>query len=239
MRNIIKLTQGELFRLVKYMILPVSLITSIIWIIIFLLLSKQEALKLAPLFIYTDVTLMSVILLGASHHFEKQEDTIKTMMIMPVSTAEILTSKVIASMVLGLESTLVTALALYFIHGVVLDYLLMFLFVLVAGAAHAEIGFLLSLISRDFTTMLGWMMIYMFVFSIPTIFFMFGIIDAKYEWLLMISPSHAASNLMASAITGSYDTPKLIVALAYLAVLTFVLFKYAVYPKFKTDAVRG
>jgi len=234
-----RLVSGELKRLLKYNILPVSLATAVIWIILFLFLSGKEAHEIAPLLIFVDVAAMSILLLGASHHLEKQEGTIRTMMVMPISLGQILTAKTIASMVLAIESTVVTSAALFFIHGVTFNYFLLLLFVVIAGAAHAAIGLFLSLGSKDFTSMLGLLMGYMFLFTIPSILYSFGVIDPKYEWLLMISPSHSASHLIASAVTGEFEIAMTIAACVYLALLAAALFKFSVYPRFKDNAARG
>ncbi|MFY9471317.1 MAG: ABC transporter ATP-binding protein [Bacillota bacterium] len=109
----------------------------------------------------------------------------------------------------------------------------------VAGVAHAAIGLVLSLRSRDFTSMLGLLMAYMFVFTIPSILFSLGVIDAKYDWLLMISPSHCANYLIRAAVSGDFETTTAAAACAYLAILAAGLFKFAVYPSFKDNAVRG
>ncbi|HHU78398.1 MAG TPA: ABC transporter permease [Clostridiales bacterium] len=239
MSILIKLAMGELKRLVRYKILPVSLATAIIWIVFFLFLSETEALEIAPLLIIVDAAAMSILLLGASHHLEKQEGTIRTMMVMPVSLGQILTAKTAASMVLALESAVVTSAALFFIHGITFNYGLLLLFVAIAGAAHAAIGFFISLRSRDFTYMLVLLMAYMFLFTIPSFLLNLGLIDVKYEWLLMLSPSHSASRLIISAVTGDFDLVLTTAGCLYLILLTAVLFKFTVYPMFKDNAARG
>lgn len=239
MKSLAELIAGELKRLIKYNILPVSLVTAIIWIVLFLFLSKEEAFELAPILIFVDVSAMSILLLGASHHLEKQAGTIRTMMVMPVSLWQIITAKTVSSMILALESVLVTSVALYLIHGVTFNYILLLIFVAIAGAAHAAIGFALSLRSRDFTAMLGKLVGYMFIFTIPSILFSIGVIDEKYEWLLMLSPSHSSSHLITSALTGEFKLVMTIAACAYLAVLSGVLFKFEVHPRFKDNAARG
>ncbi|HPT78500.1 MAG TPA: ABC transporter permease [Candidatus Atribacteria bacterium] len=239
MSVLIKLVMGELGRLVRYKILPVSLATAVIWIVIFLLLSENEAREVAPLLIIVDVAAMSILLLGASYHLEKQEGTIKTMIVMPISLGQILTAKTIASMVLALESAVVTSAALYFIHRITFNYAVLLLFVAIAGAAHAAIGFFLSLRSRDFTYMLVLLIGYMFLFTMPSFLFNIGLIDAKYEWLLMLSPSHSASRLIISAVAGDFNIPMTIAGCLYLMLITAVLFKYTVYPMFKDNATRG
>jgi fluoroquinolone transport system permease protein len=239
MKNFTRLIRGELRRLISYNILPISLVTAFIWVIIFLFISKEEARNIAPLLIFVDVSMMLLIFIGASLHFEKQEGTIKSMMMMPVSLVEILAAKTLSSLVLGLESGIITSAALYFIHGITYNYLLLLIFIIIAGVSHASIAFLLALNSKDFTSNLGLVMAYIIPFQLPAILFTFGIIDSKYEWLLMISPSHSAETLITSAVSGEYDTVKIIIGCVYLMLLTAVLLRFAVYPKYKSNAVRG
>ncbi len=239
MNNFLRLTLGELNRLVKYMILPISLVTSLIWIIVFFLINAKEAMSLAPLAIFTDVALMSVVLIGAAHHLEKQEGSIKSLFMTPVSIGQILAAKVISSMVLAVESFIIIAAALYFIHGITFNYLMMFIYIVIASCAHAAIGFFLSLISFDFSSMLGYLMAYMFVFAIPSVLFSFGMINEKYEWILFVSPAHSASVLIGSAITGDGELWKIIFAVCFLVILSAVLFRSAVYPKFKRGSIRS
>lgn len=239
MNTTMKLLAGELNRLVKYMILPISLLVSAIWVGIFLFISAAEALTLAPVFIFMDVGIMSVILVGSAYHLEKQEGTVRSMLMMPVSMGQILTAKAIASMVLAIESTVVVVFGLYFIHGIWVDAGLLVLYVVVGSAAHAAIGFVLSLLSRDFTALLGFMLAYMLLFAVPGMLYMFNLIPASFEFIMYISPSYAASSLISSAMADSMSTGRVIASVAYLAVLAAVLFRFVVYPMFKDRAVRG
>ncbi len=239
MNKYLKLVNGELKRLITYKILPVSLVTGLIWITILFFLSAVEARVIAPLFIFVDLSMMIILLIGASHHLEKQEGTIKTMMVMPVTLGQILIAKVAGSLVLGVQSVVLTCLALYLIHGITFNYGLLLLVTIIVAVVHSAIGFFLALNSRDFTFMRGWMMAYIFPFVIPTILFMFEIIPQKYEWLLMISPSHSGSNLIKYVTSGDFGIWQLIGSCAYLIILSGVLFRLAVYPTFKSHAVRG
>ncbi|HHY31202.1 MAG TPA: ABC transporter permease [Syntrophaceticus sp.] len=239
MRNTSRLILGELHRLVIYKILPISLLVAIFWVIILLFVSKEDALNVAPLFVIIDVCMMSILLIGASHHLEKQEGTIKSMMMMPISLGQILIAKFVASLVLGIESVIIISAALFFIHGLTFNYALLLFFIIIAGAVHAAIAFFLSLSSKDFSSMLVLLMAYLIPLGIPTMLFAFGMIDAKYEWILMLSPVHSSSNLITSAISGEFEVSKVIIGCVYLVLLTAALFKFAVYPKFKNNAVRG
>lgn len=237
MKGMLKLLKGELKRLVLYKILPVSLVTSLIWIGIFLFISAEEARELLPMLIFVDASLMAVILVGASHHLERQEGVIKSMMIMPVSMGQILCSKIIASMVLAVEAAVIASLALLVIHGVTVNYALLLLYVVIVGTAHAAIGFFLALHSRDFAAMLAFYMAYMIPMTLLPMLNVFGIISIN-EWLMFISPSQSSLVMLSSAVA-EYDAVKVVAACAYLAALSFVLIRFAVYPKFKNVSVRG
>ncbi|HHT64470.1 MAG: ABC transporter permease subunit [Caldicoprobacterales bacterium] len=239
MKTTVKLLLGELKRLIRYKILPVSLVTALLWFALFLFLSREESFFIAPLLIYVDSTIMVILLVGAFNHLERQDGTISTMMVLPVSIGSILTAKAAASMMLALSSMVVTAAALYFIHNLVFDYAALFLFILLTGVSHGAIGFFLALNTRNFSSMLGLLMAYIVVFTLPTILFTFGILDARYDKLLMISPSHSAETLIRSAVTGMYNAGIILAACAWLLGLTFVLYRFAIYPKFKRCGVRG
>ena len=234
-----KLIAGEFKRLTKYNILTASQATAGIWVLLLLFMSAREALRIAPLLIFVDVSAMSILLLGASHHLEKQDGTMKTMMVLPVTTGQILAAKTCASVALTLGSAVATAVALYLIHRITFNYAFLLLFDIVACVDHAAIGLVLSLRSRGFNAMLGLLMAYMFVFTIPSIMFSLDVIDARHEWLLMISPSHCANHLMRAVVSGDISTGTAIGACAYLTILAAVLFKFAVFPSFKDNVVRG
>jgi len=239
MRTLSKLLAGELKRMVSYKILPVSLATSLIWIALFFFLSWAEAVQMAPLMIFMDAGMMSVLLIGAAHHLERQEGTVKSIMVMPVAIGQVLGAKVAASIVLGLQSTIVTCTALYFIRGITVDYGLLILFVALSCAAHGAIGFSLAIISRDFSSMLALLMVYVLLFMVPSILFEVRVIPESFQWLLMLSPSYAAQYLITGAVTGRMVIGKALFASGYLIVISLLLYAFHVAPGFKRHAVRG
>ena len=239
MKKTLKLVTGDIKRLVNYKILPISIATTLLWVVIIFFVKKDEALFIAPFLIFVDVSLMSLVFLGASFHFERQENTVKAMMVMPVSLVEIMMSKITSSIFLGLTSAFLTSIALFFIHGITYNYLLLFVFVIIAGAAHGAIGLLMAISTRDFTTMLGLMMLYTIVFSLPSILVDFEVISVKYEKILFISPAHSSSELINTVMTGNMDTANVLLASFYLIIGTFCIIKFLVYPRYKEYAVRG
>ena len=55
----------------------------------------------------------------------------------------------------------------------------------------------------------------------------------------MLSPSHSASRLIISAVSGDFDPAITAAGCLYLMLLTALLFKFTVYPMFKDNAARG
>lgn len=239
MNKLIKLVNGEMMRLFKYHILTVSTFVSFIWLALFLLVDQAEAQELAPLFLFADMAVMSVLLLGASFYLEKQEGTLSATLMLPITIADILIAKTVASIVMGLISAVVLSLGLYVIYGLVLNYLLLLLYVLITITANAAIGFVLSLWARDFNQLLGLLMAYMFIFTLPPIFMAFGIIPATYENYLIVSPAYGTSYLMTAVVKGFAFNAKTMLIIGYLVALAYILFRFVVYPRFKKNITRG
>jgi len=165
MRSAMRLTAGELKRLISYKLLARTLFTSFIWVIVYLFMTKEDAADIAPLFLFVDVCVVSMLLIGASFYLEQQESTIKSIMVLPVSLGQILSSKVVASLVLGLVSVAITCIAIFLIHGIWLNYALLLLFVLLAAAAHAAIGFSLALYGKNLGSMVLLVIAYLHIFT--------------------------------------------------------------------------
>ena len=179
MSSLVKLFLGEMKRMVSYKILPISVATSMIWVVLFSLLSAEEARRFAPLLLYTDAGVMSLLLAGAFHHLERIDGTVKTMMVLPVSTGQIILAKALAAAALGLISALVVSLALYFLHGITLRYLVLLLTIAAAAMAHAAIGLVIALKARDFSGTLGGVMLFIMLIFVPAILLETGLIPRE------------------------------------------------------------
>ncbi len=140
---------------------------------------------------------------------------------------------------LTLITVTITCAAVYFIHDISFNYTLLLLFVIFAAIAHAAIGFALALLGKNLGSMLIMVIAYILVFAVPSILLALNIIDAQYEWIMMLSPSHAARALFSSVAAGEFEWSKTLFSCIYLPVLTAVLMKFVVCPKFKNRAVRG
>jgi len=239
MINLAKLFLGEMKRMASYKILPISIATSLIWVVLFSLLSVSEAQRFAPLLLYMDAGVMSLLLAGAFHHLERTDGIVKTMMVLPVSTGQIILAKALAAAVLGLISALVVSLALLFLHGIVLRYLALALVVAATAMAHAAIGLSIALKTRDFSGTLGGIMLFILLVFVPAVLLETGLISRNLAWLVMLSPSAAATETLNYAAGTTRDLLKAIAGIVYLSALAGLLYRFVVLKLFRSHASVG
>ncbi len=201
MSRLKKLFFGEMKRLVSYKILPVSVGTSVIWVVVFALMSEMEALRFAPMLLYMDAGLMSLLLAGAFHHLERTDGTARTMMVLPVTLGEIILSKAMAAAALGLLSAVVVSVSLYFLHGIVFRFVWLAVAVLSAAMAHGALGLAVALKSRDFSATLGGVMAAFIMLFVPVILLETGAIPQSWAWAVMKSLRGSTLSPMARPMT--------------------------------------
>jgi fluoroquinolone transport system permease protein len=238
MNNLLKLVRGELARLNKNKILPISIFVSLIWVLIIGFSPIEEVMGLIPMLLVADAGMMSIIYLAASFYFEKQEGSIKSQLVLPVKVQDILFSKVLASIVLSLASTIVIVLTVIFVHQLKINLFLLFVYIILIVSSHAALGFVIILNSRDFGQMLGIYAAYALLFFLPTILSVFEIIPKRMDIYLLISPTHAAQTLLQSPFT-DMDFLSELIAFFYLLFLGFGIFLFYVNKKFKEYAIAG
>ena len=73
MSNLATLFRGELERMKKYHILTASIVAALILFGVLYLINTDDVSSLFPLLLFIDATSMSILLIGATVFFEKQE----------------------------------------------------------------------------------------------------------------------------------------------------------------------
>ncbi len=232
------LFKGEIFRLFKYKIMWFSIMLSILWVIVLSLSAKEEAKSLMPFLLVIDTGMMSIILLASSFYFEKQEGTIKTMFVAPVSISQLLSAKLVASLVAGVISMALVALALLLIHGVVINYALALLYTILSTLAHISIGYIIILYSGDFMAFLIKYMGLAIAFMVPALLVLINVIPATFEGIAIISPSYAAQYLIDSLFVAKNGW-LIALSVTTLTMIPTILLPLVVYPQFKQFAIRG
>lgn len=240
--NLLNLIAGEINRAVKYKVLTIGAGVSFIWlaVIFFTRSNTAELSMIVPLLIFADVAMMSTMLIGASIFFEKQEGSIRSVIIAPVTIGQILISKLVNAIFIAIVSALIVSIGTIIMTDIKINVFALIIYVVVIAGSHSAIGFGISMVSKDFNSMLINYMMFVIVFMMPPILFMFNVIPDKYEMLLLISPSQAGNILISSTLSvADTDWYKIAISFIYLAAITYIAMRYFVYNKFLKDAVRG
>ena len=239
MNNLINLIKGEMIRLIKYKIFYAGLVVSLIWVFIIGLSEKEAILELIPALLLMDAGLMSIILLSASFFLEKQEGTIKSVLVAPVKLSELLIAKIIASVITALISTILVVATAIIVHKLEINLFLLFIYILIVVISHVAIGLVITLFSKDFGGMLGLYMLYALIGLLPSVFFIVGIIPESLNDFLLISPTYAAQMLLNSIFVEGTKLYLIVIALGYLAIISVLLYLGVIYKKYKKYAIGG
>lgn len=240
MNKLLLLIKGELTRLTKYHVTTVSMLVAVVWFLLLYFLDDQDLLmEMLPFVIIIDATMMSVIFIGSVMFFEKTESTFSTMLVTPVTNAELILSKAIANTLHSMFSSTLVILVFFIVKQVDVVW-----YIIIPGLAlsifmHSLLGFVFSFHSKDFTTLLVNVMIYSFVITIPVVLHYFDLILKADIWdtLLLIVPTQAAIELIVAGFGTALDY-KFVVSIVVLLLYAILGYYLYVKPKFKEYAVK-
>ena len=218
------LLAGDLQRMGKYHILTASLAAALLWIAILYFIDIQDITLIFPLLIFIDATSMAIILVGAVMFFERQEGSIKTLLVSPVSKVEYSLSKSLTTVFSSVVTLLILYCYAYFYKEIDLHLGILLVGVLLVALFHSLLGFILTFYSRDFTGLLMNMMKYLFVFMLPVLLEYLEILQHELaEALIYVAPTKASMTLLLAS-TGEVAPWETAYALGYLGVGSVVLF---------------
>ncbi|MDP2426167.1 MAG: ABC transporter permease [Candidatus Izemoplasmatales bacterium] len=238
MNSFLHLLKGEVLRLVRYKIIFFGILVSLIWVVLIYFLDAQTAKGFMPFLAMLDAGMMSVILLGATFFLEKQEGSIKTLLVSPVSLVQVLAAKVGSAIISAMISVVMVLGSGFVFHGIQTNFLLVFLYVFVIVLSHTAIGYVITLRSKDFMSMMMKFAGLSLLLMIPSFLYLLGVIEEQLNWLLLLSPMYAAQYLIQS-IHSSADLLLIVGSTLYLALLGTFLYGKVVYPRFKEFAIGG
>lgn len=225
MNKFTTLLLGELQRMKKYNILTAGILVNLIWIGVLYFVDVEDISSLVPILVYIDATAMSMVLIGATLFYEKQEGTIRTLLVAPISKGEYIFAKTFAN----ITSNLITLLVIY-VYGKLFKEINLNLLGLIGSVVliaffHSMIGFVLTFYTKDFTEMLMGMMKYTFIFSIPVLLEQIGFIKNEIiDKILFLVPTKSATILL-EGTAGGIDTYKILFAMVYLIIASLVLYR--------------
>ncbi len=207
MKNLSVLLKGEVDRLRKYHILAASLLVAFIWIGVMQLTEIDDVTGIFPLFLFLDATSMSMVLIGVSMFFEREENTLKAIFVSPVTKKEYISAKIIGNILSNMQTLVLLYLYAWIFKEININILTLVVYVILISIFHSLIGFLLAYHTKSFTELLTGMIMFMFVLLIPVVLEEVGIITV--EWLrnvLYLLPTKAALLLLNS--TSAMSTVK-------------------------------
>jgi fluoroquinolone transport system permease protein len=240
MNKMLILTRGELSRLNKYHVTTMSFVVAFIWFLLLFFIKDMALLtQLLPFVIIIDATMLSMVFIGAVMFFEKTESTLSTLLVTPVKTSELILSKVSANTFQNAFSSLLIVVIFFFLKDVNIEWFYMVPGILFAVFFHSLLGFVFSFHSKDFTTMLVNVMIYMFLFSIPPVLreLQVAFTNDFWQYVMLLSPTQSSIEIIKLGF-GSTPTIYSLIAFFYLLTLCILGYFYYVYPKFKAYAVK-
>jgi fluoroquinolone transport system permease protein len=210
--------------MVAYKITAASIVVALLWIGVLYLTEISDITFIFPLLIFVDATSMAILMVGVTIFFEKQEGSLRAILVTPISKNDYLLTKIIIT----ITASVLTLVVLYIYASVFREINLSFIgllgAVILISLFHSLVGFILSYYSRDFTGLLVNMMKYLFLFMIPTILVYVNIIrNEMIELLLYLAPTRAAIILL-NAPAGNVESGDLVYAIAYMFLGSIILF---------------
>jgi len=239
LNNLKKLLVADIKRLKKYNIIQISIVLAFLYALIIYFTSKEEAESLILMLIFMDISMMSMIMLGASLFFEKQEGSLKSVMVAPVNFIEILLSKLLSTLFLNFLTAVIIISTAVLAHGAQVNIALLLLYACLGAAVHISLGFILVMISKDFNTMLFHYMIYVIVFTLPSFLLMANIIPSSIEFILFLSPSYSAQILLQTSLGVMPNLVQHIFSIFYSVAIIVCTYQFYIKKKFKEYVMRG
>lgn len=237
MSNFFVLLAGELQRMKKYKILGASLLVSVIWIGMLHFTDIKDVSSIFPLLILLDATTMSMLIVGVMMFYEKQEGTIKTLLVSPISKTEYILAKTFANIFSNVETLVILYLYAKFFKEININFFALLGAVILIAFFHSLIGFMLTYYSKDFTELLIGMMKYTLIFMLPIIFEQVGMIKNETIRKLFYAIPTKSSMTLLRAPAGGIEVWEIVTSVLYLLVASILLY-IAVYRKFDEFAVK-
>ena len=237
MSKFLPLLRGELLRLWRYKITLFGLLVSAIWLVIIALVNEQEANALLPQLLVIDSGLMSIVLLAASYFYEKQEGTIKAVLVSPTNPSVLLMAKVVGAMIGSYVTVILLWVTMLLIHQSHFPLLGAFYWISLTTLAHISLGFVLIYWSHDFMDLLLKYTGFALLLFVPVILVSLNIIPSAMYWIANVSPTYAGQTGLLQ-IWQPFHLVDVVVATVLLLIYPGILFPFYILPQFRKEAIR-
>ena len=227
MNHLLKLLKWDFILFNRNKLILLSVIVAIIYIGVFYLLKPLGNLTmLTVILIFNDPVVTGFLFAGVLLLFDKNQNTLEAISVLPLSFKKYILSKAILLSLLGTVTSIIMALVtrgtdFNFIHLLLASFLTAFIF--------SGFGFAMSSVSKTFNQLLLYSIPFLIVSAIPFLpLFGFG----KLEYFFVI-PSAGGIGLLEAAFDPK-PLSKLFFVYVHLAAWTWISWKIAVKATMKT-----
>jgi fluoroquinolone transport system permease protein len=231
------LLAGEVTRLNKYRLVAANVALLLAWLLLASFLGTSDLKPFIVFIFLMDAVMTNIALVGVTMFYERQEHTISSILVSPVTDDEYLLSKVVAGILSSMLTVFVIAVGMWLIKGVTLYYVSLIPAVIVVAVFHSLLGIALTYGAKDFTGIMLRGILYMFVFLLPAVFGLFGLIGSAALNYLIILPTESSAQLISTSI-GTVDGWKVLFSYIYLLLLSVLMYAWVVKPGFRRRLVR-
>ncbi len=237
MNKLQTLIQGELLRLRRYNLFAAAIFVSAIWVGILHFLNVENVTSIVHQLIFLDVTTMATLLVGVTFIYEREEASIRTILVSPISKNQYLLGKIISNIIPSIMSLTIMYIYSKLFKTIEINFFLLLGAVVLVSFFHSLIGILLTYFTKDFTGLVMAIMGLFLIFLLPVILVEFNIITSEiFGKLIYILPTKSALMLIMGT-TGNIEGWEIILSLVYLILSSIVLY-YLVLRKFDLYALR-
>lgn len=231
------LIKGELVRLKKYNLFAASIFVSLMWVGVLHFVNMEDVTKIIPQLVFIDVTTMAVLLVGVTFIYEREESTIRSILVTPISKCEYILSKTLANIIPSILSLTIMFVYAKIFKIVDINYFLILLGVILVAFFHSLLGFILTFYSKDFTDLVMTIMKIFLIFILPVILDEFNVITNKvFKGLVYIIPTKSTLMILMGT-TGAVKSFEIIISVLYMFLGSGILY-YLVWKNFKKYALR-
>lgn len=231
------LVKGELLRLKRYNLLAASIFVSAIWVGILHFIEVENVTKFIPQLVFIDVTTMAMLLVGVTFIYERDEGTIRSILVSPISKSQYLLAKMITNIIPSIISLTIMYIYSKLFKVIDINYFLLLGGVILVAFFHSLIGFLLTYYSKDFTELIMTIMKMFLIFLLPVLLDEFKIvINDIFSKLVYLLPTKSALMILMGT-TGGIKTWEIVVSLIYMILGSIILY-YLVWKNFDYYALK-
>lgn len=237
MSNYGALLQGELQRMKKYNIFNASLLVALLWMGVLSLTEINDISSIFPLLLFIDATSMAILLIGVTMMFEKEEGSLKTLLVAPIQKREYILAKTSSNLTANLLTLALLYLYARLFKELQVNFFWLLAAVLLISFFHSMVGFLLSYSARTFPHLLMGMMRYFFIFMLPVLLDWLDFITGPLlSNLLYFLPTKASMTLLLGS-AGGVERWEVLLSASYLFLLSLALY-FLVVKRFDAYASR-